>query len=273
MTCTNTGCQLELRDTSHLLEKKQKTPTSGARFCRFMTSALKTDSFVLDWYLLPFTSCILIFLSVCVLFLLVWYGSISDTGGVVISIVWFWHCAIWPLSKVTHFFAIATHYIGHKSGGTLIQQLLQPRSFWIFFRYLPLPCGLQLFRPLSLPIIQWPGLLYWNAPQPDQYVSIAQWSAPPPHVCHAHYVLGQPRQGWHCKVLGVFVLSYSFVFCPSVCLGLSPQCYTAPALGKVWQNMRVGVETAPGAQHRSLLAEQFINAIIISICYWLSSSS
>ena len=84
-----------------------------------------------------------------------------------------------------------------------------------FYRYLPLPCGLQLFRPLSLPIIQWPGLLYWNAPQPDQYVSIAQWSAPPPHVCHAHYVLGQPRQGWHCKVLGVFVLSYSFVFCPS----------------------------------------------------------
>ena len=134
MTCTNTGCQLELRDTSHLLENKnKKTPKSGAWFCRFMTSALKTDSFVLDWYLLPFTSCILIFVSVCVVFLSVWYGSISDTGGVVISIVWFWHCAIWPLSKVTHFFAIATHYIGHKSGGTLIQQLLQPRSFWIFF--------------------------------------------------------------------------------------------------------------------------------------------
>ena len=35
------------------------------------------------------------------------------------------------------------------------------------------------------------------------------------------------------SVLGVFVLSYSFVFCPSVCLGLSPLCYTAPALGKV----------------------------------------
>ena len=43
---------------------------------------------------------------------------------------------------------------------------------------------------VSVLIVQWPGLLYWNVAQLDQYVAfLAQWCDCP--VCHAHVVLAQ----------------------------------------------------------------------------------
>ena len=95
------------------------------------------------------------------------------------------------------------------------------------FRYLPMPCGLQLFRPLCS---------WWSSNGRDysigmlrhQYVGLPQWSARPlPCLSLLHCILCS-------KVLSGLTC---LCFAPeSVCLGNSPLCYTGPALGKVRQN-------------------------------------
>ena len=153
------------------------------------------------------------------------------------------------------------HCTGKKSRAQFNIAAVAARSFWAFFRYLASPCGPQLFRA-HCPCRSSNGRDYSIGMHHSSATNICgsrtmvSVSPTPPCLSPTLYVVPQcvmlPSIAKYCVVCSVL---HFCVLPQSVCLGwsYSPLCYTAPAQGKVWQNMLV-LASPPGAQHRSLLS-------------------
>ena len=161
----------------------------------------------------------------------------------------FCYCVISTLSRVTHFLNIAIH-CGGKTEHSLIQQ---PEAFGLF-RYLPLPCGLQLFRPLSIhadhPMAGITQLECATAPPPISG-SRTMLCSPSPFVTH----VCRPTKVLCC----LFCLTF-LCFAPVSLFGLELQpamLHCASSGQSVTKHAAVWglLASAPGAEHRPLLAE------------------